>query len=136
MSTSFANISGLNWQPTTTYQSVQTGIQTEVDQGLWDNDVHIDIWCTIAVSETQGVDNSWVTYTYRNGNDNSQSTVLWPAGWPAPAENKNGQLPSHFFVRRTSGGGTNPGGIAILVLSDVATAPTIKPPYKVAGTCI
>lgn len=135
--TSFANISSLNWQPSTTYQAVQETIQAEVDQGLWENEVHIDAWCMIAVSELQGVGDSWVVYTYQNKNDHSQTaTVLWPAGWPAPAENKNGQLPGHFFVRSSSGTGQNPGALAAIVLSDTDIAPTTQPTYKPAGSCL
>lgn len=133
--TSFSDISSVNWQPSTTYQAVQSSIQSEVNQGVWDNDAHIDIWCTIAVSPPQGVNNSWVTFTYSNSNSQTQ-TVLWPSGWPAPAEDKNGRLPSHFFVRTTGGTGAHPGAIAVQVLSDTDTAPAAQPAYRVARACI
>lgn len=134
---SFSDISSQNWQPTTTYQVIQEAIQSEVEQGLWENEAHIDTWCTIAVSEAQGVDNSWVTHTYQNTSNPSQTTtVLWPANWPPPAENKFGQLPSHFFIRQAHGTGTRPGVLAVLVLSEVEAAPNSQPTYKPAGICI
>src|SRR4051812_10610169 len=102
---SFSDISSHNWLPSTIYEVVQSTIQEEVEQGHWENEAHIDTWCTIAVSEVQGVDNTWVTHTYCNKNDRSQiTTVLWPASWPPPAENIHGHLPSHFFVRRSRSG--------------------------------
>lgn len=135
---SFADIS--DWQPTTAYQEIQAMIQDEVNQGLWDNLEHIDTWCMIAVSPTQGLENSWVTYTYHLISDHTQTaTVIWPACWPAPAENVNGQLPHHFFSAGTaSGSSKTPTSIGVSIeaaLYETYTAPAKQPTYKAAGDC-
>lgn len=128
---SFADIS--NWLPEAAYSAIQTMIQNEVSQGLWENQDHIDGWCTIATSPKQGLDNSWVTYTYQLISDNTQTiTVIWPAGWPAPAENINGELPGHFFSSETAGGlagGSGP-------IHKTYAAPANQPTYKIAGDCV
>jgi hypothetical protein len=136
---SFADIS--NWLPTEAYESVQSMIQNEVSQGLWDNQTHIDGWCMIAVSPTQGLNNSWVTYTYQLISDNTQTTtVIWPSGWPAPAENINGELPGHFFSGGTTGGSTETSdsvGVGVeAVLYETYAAPANPPTYKTAGDCV
>lgn len=135
---SFADISG--WLPEV-YSTIQDMIQDEVNQGLWENQEHIDGWCAIAVSPTQGINNSWVTYTYQLMSNNDQTTTItWPAGWPAPAENINGELPGHFFSGSTSGGSTKtPGAIGVgieNILFETYAAPANQPTYKIAGTCV
>lgn len=137
---SFADTSTYTWQPTSVYQTIQSTIQNEVNQGLWANTEHIDGWCCIQVSPPQGLNNSWVIYTYQLIRDSSQkTTVIWPAGWPAPAENTNGHLPSYFFSSgTTSSSGTS--GIASIntekALYQTQNAPTSAPAYKTAGSCI
>jgi hypothetical protein len=137
---SFADIS--NWQPTATYGTIQAMIQNEVSQGLWANQMHIDGWCTVAVSGPIGLGNSWVTYTYQLISDNTQTaTVIWPAGWPAPAENINGELPSHFFSNSTTSTGGSTvvsGAVGVQIeaaLYQTSAAPGNQPTYKVAGEC-
>lgn len=143
---SFDGITNYVWQPTTGYEQLQSNIQAEVDQGLWANQTHIDGWCLIASLPSQGFNNSWVTYTYQSKADNTQTTtVIWPAGWPAPAENINGQLPSHFFTSSapttstTSSSATMSPNVvsvnSIEMLYQVYTAPTAQPTYKIAGEC-
>ncbi|MGH2480275.1 MAG: hypothetical protein ACRDHW_11515, partial [Ktedonobacteraceae bacterium] len=108
---SFANTSSLSWQPASAYQTILSTIQNEVNQGLWTNQEHIDDWCCILVSPPQGMNNSWVIHTYQlTKNSSQQTTVIWPAGWPAPSENINGQLPSHFF---SSGSAATPKAVTI-----------------------
>jgi len=139
---SFSEISNYDWAPTSTYQTIQSMILAEVEQGLWANEDHIDGWCFILASPLQGVNNSWVTYTYQLMSDNTQTTtVIWPAGWPAPSENINGQLPSHFFSKQSTGGGSTstPGAIGIAVeevLYETYTSPSGQPTYKAAGACL
>lgn len=135
---SFADIS--EWQLAEAYQEIQAMIQDEVNQGLWENQMHIDTWCMIAISPTQGQENSWVTYTYHLISDHTQTaTVIWPAGWPAPAENINGQLPSHFFsAGTTSGSSGTPTAVGVstgMVLYETYAAPANQPTYKAAGDC-
>lgn len=142
MADSFADVNTYEWAPTAAYQSLQTMIQNEVSQGLWANEDHIDGWCFILVSSPQGVNSSWVTYTYQLRSDNTQkATVIWPAGWPAPAENINGQLPSHFFSNQTTGSGTTmqSGAVGVSVeevLYMTYASPTSPPTYKIAGECM
>ncbi len=134
---SFADIS--NWQPTTTYEAIQTTIQNQVTQGLWANEMHIDGWCMVEVSGPIGLNNSWVTYTYQLISDNTQTaTVIWPAGWPAPSENINGQLPTFFTSGTTSGSSKAPGAIGVQIeaaLYQTSPAPSGQPTYKAAGEC-
>ena len=131
---SFVDIS--NWLPEA-YATIQSMIQEEVNQGLWSNQGHIDGWCTIAVSPTQGMNNSWVIYTYQRISDSSQTmTVIWPAGWPAPAENINGELPAHFFSSSTTG---TSGATSLSIqkaLFETYAAPANRPTYKEAGKCV
>lgn len=138
---SFADASATSWQPSSAYQTIQTTIQNEVSQGLWTNAEHIDGWCCIQTSPPQGANNSWVIYTYQLIRDTTQkATVIWPAGWPPPAENINGQLPSHFFSGSTSSGSTATPQIAMInpttLLYQTQNAPTTAPAYKVAGECV
>lgn len=131
---SFYNVSSQNWLPETIYQTIQVTIQEEVDQGLWANQAHTDGWCCIFTSQPQGVNNSWVTYTYQLISDNTQkATVVWPAGWPPPAENINGLLPSHFFSSQSS---LLASAGSIGSLSQTSAAPAFQPTYKPAGECI
>lgn len=133
---SFADIENHNWQPGTSYQSVQTQIQQEVNQGLWQNQAHPDTWCCIQTSAPHGTGNSWVTHTYQHSsNPTLKGSVVWPAGWPPPAENINSVLPSHFFGSSTGGGGTAPGALSLPV-SQTTSAPTSQPGYKPAGLCM
>lgn len=142
---SFGDISSCTWPSVAAFQQCQATIQNEVEQGLWDNGMHIDGWCLIATSGPQGSGNTWVAYTYQNKADNTQTaTVIWPAGWPAPAENINGQLPSNFFTGSTSATATS-GTTAVAnamvvnsieVLYQVYDAPTSQPTYKAAGECV
>lgn len=133
---SFASTSVYNWQPVTVYQAIQSTIQSEVDQGLWANQVNSDGWCCVATSPPQGANSSWVVYTYQLISDRTQkTTVVWPAGWPPPAENINGQLPSHFF----SGPSNSSSGVVSQntePLYQVYPSPTTQPVYKSAGTCV
>jgi hypothetical protein len=137
---SFEGITDHNWQPATTYQAVQSTIQAEVEQGLWANQVKPNGWCFIQTSPPLGANASWVTHTYQSISDRTQTaSVIWPAGWPAPAENVNGQLPSHFFTNApTSGTTVTPGIMSIGTepLHETTTAPTSQPTYKPAGECV
>jgi cytoskeletal protein RodZ len=149
---SFANINDQNWEPTSMYQQVQIMIQSEVDQGLWENHEQPSGWCLIATSDPHGVSSSWVTHTYQQISDTTQtSTVIWPASWPPPAENVNGELPAHFFssvsttVTQTSafsptslsaGASTTGEGNTAKPLSQTSAAPVNPPTYRVAGQCV
>jgi hypothetical protein len=142
---SFANVSHTNWLPATAYQSIQTSIQQEVGQGVWANREHTDGWCFIGASTPYGINNSWVTYTYQLISDSTQTaTVIWPAAWPAPAENINGQLPTHFFnVTFNTAASSNimgldsgeSGAITTQPLYQLYVAPVNKVTYKAAGIC-
>jgi hypothetical protein len=137
---SFSEISTYSWAPTSTYETIQSMIQAEVNQGLWANEAHIDGWCCILASPLQGANNSWLTYTYQLISDNTQTaTVIWPAGWPAPSENINGQLPQHFFSNQTKSGSSTPGAIGVgmkAVLYETYASPSGQPTYKAAGACL
>lgn len=138
---SFADIGSYNWQPVSAYQTVQSLIQQEVDQGLWANQAHVDGWCSTSVAPVQGADNSWVIYTYQLISDSTQTTtVVWPAGWPAPAENINGQLPNHFFSGGTTSSSTTTDSVSRVptrqALYETYASPTGQPTYKAAGACI
>src|SRR5260370_42051828 len=94
---SFADITNHNWQ--SAFQSIQSMIQKEVEQGLWANYAQPTGWCSISVSPPHGGNNSWTTHTYCHTKDSTQTaSLIWPAGWPSPAENVNGDLPCHFFA--------------------------------------
>ena len=132
---SFADVS--NWQ-SAQCQTIQSTIQQEVAQGLWENGDHKDTWCMVATSPVQGFDNLWIIYTYQLISDPTQiTTVPWPANWPAPAENINGQLPGYFFSGqvassiqpRGGGGETQP-------FFQVYAPPSPQPTYKLAGECV
>jgi hypothetical protein len=126
---SFAYIE--NWE-SNLYQTIQSIILEEVTQGLWENQDHLDTWCAVDRSPTQGFENLWVLHTYQRLNNPSQTiTVIWPADWPAPAENINGELPCHFFSGQT-------GSKTALVMPpfQVSAPPTFQPVYKPAGECI
>lgn len=133
---SFEDVSTLSWQPSSVYQEILSTIQGEVEQGLWTNEERIDGWCCIEVSPPQGQNESWVIYTYQLIADTTQQmTVIWPAGWSAPAENINGQLPCHFF----SGGSSSTTEVAIInpevAFYKANAAPGTQPTYKLAGSC-
>lgn len=134
---SFEDASTLSWEPSSVYQEILSAIQDEVEQGLWTNQERIDGWCCIDVSPPQGQNNSWVTYTYQLTKDTTQQmTVIWPAGWSAPAENINGQLPCHFF---SGGSSSTPDAVVIGLEVDfykANAAPNAQPTYKLAGSCI
>ncbi len=134
---SFEDISTQSWEPTSLYQEIQTRIQSEVDQGLWANQEQIYGWCNLLTSTPYGVNNSWVTHTYQRIGDPTQtSTVIWPAGWPAPAENINGELPTHFFASATNTPSGGPNDSLALPLPQTSAAPTTTPTYKPAGSCL
>ncbi|MGH2509443.1 MAG: hypothetical protein ACRDHZ_18860 [Ktedonobacteraceae bacterium] len=138
---SFDGISNCDWPSVAAYQNLQSVIQAEVAQGLWANQLHVDGWCFILASPPQGVNNSWVTYTYRGISDNTQTTtVIWPVGWPAPAEDINGQLPSHFFTDIMISSATTTsdtvGVNSIGLLYETYAAPASQPSYKPAGDCV
>ncbi len=137
---SFAEISNYNWQPTTAYQAIQSMIQNEVNQGLWANQIHPNDWCCISTTPPQGAQNSWVTYTYQRISDHTQTdTVTWPVGWPAPADNINGQLPSHFFTGTTNGSGATSEAMGVSIgvaLFTAQAAPSSSLAYKPAGECM
>ncbi len=134
---SFEDISTHNWGPASTYQALQTLIQNEVNQGLWANQAQPQGWCSIATSAPHGVNNSWVTHTYQQINNPTQtSVVVWPAGWPAPAENIHGELPAHFFASAST---TSHGAVDASIaepLSQTSAAPTTPPTYKPTGQCV
>ena len=142
---SFANVSKVTWEPVTAYQSIQTSIQQEVGQGLWANQERTDGWCCIGTSSPYGVNNSWVTYTYQLISDIAQTaSVIWPAGWSAPAENINGELPNNFFAVTFNSAassnimGLDPGsgsGTTTTPLYALHAAPVSKLVYKTAGIC-
>lgn len=136
---SFADISTHNWEPTSMYQELQSLIQNEVNQGLWANQAQPNGWCNVVTSAPHGVNNSWVTHTYQRISDPTQTcTVTWPAGWPAPAENINGELPAHFFASTST---TSPGALSTSIaeaepLSRTSAAPATPPSYKPVGECV
>lgn len=120
-----------SWQ-TSLYQALQSMIEEEVAQGLWENQEHLDTWCTINTSPAQGFENLWVLHTYQRMGDSTETiTVIWPAQWPAPAENINGELPCHFF----SGSATKGTALAMPTFQ-VSAPPAFQPTYKPAGECI
>jgi len=120
-----------DWE-STLYQTIQLMIQEEVTQGLWENEAHLDTWCAINTSPTQGFGNLWVEHTYQRQDDPSQTiTVVWPAQWPAPAENINGELPCHFFSGQTSSRNT-----LARPTFQISAPPAYQPTYKPAGECI
>lgn len=136
-SSSFEDISTQNWEPASLYQAVQSRIQSEVDQGLWANQVQPHGWCNVLTSAPHGVNNSWVTHTYQRIGDPTQtSTVTWPAGWPAPAENINGELPTHFFASAANTSSSVHNDSLALPLPQVFAAPVTPPTYKPAGECL
>lgn len=132
---SFADVS--SWQ-SAQYQTIQSTIQQEVAEGLWENEDHVDGWCLVATSPPQGFNNLWVIYTYQLISDPTHTTtVVWPANWSAPAENINGQLPSYFFtgqvassIQPRGGGGENQ------PFYQVYAPPSSRPTYKLAGDCL
>ncbi len=142
---SFVDIIDYNWLPTTAYQEVLAMIQAEVEQGLWANQAHLDGWCNIATSAPHGVNNSWVTYTYQLISDITKTiTLIWPVGWPPPAENINGELPGHFFAGTATGTATitpeetvssGSGTITAQPLHKTYAAPAGQPTYKPANMC-
>lgn len=146
---SFEDISEQVWEPTSSYQTLQIMIQSEVEQGLWINQTQPDGWCLIATSDPHGVSDSWVTHTYQYISDLTQtSVVIWPAGWPAPAENINGDLPCHFFASGSTVSNTSvstsvsttsteaSSGSMAVPFSQTSAAPTTPPTYRIAGRCV
>lgn len=126
---SFAYIE--NWE-STLYQTIQSMIQEEVAQGLWENQEHLDTWCTIDSAPVEGFEDLWVLHTYQRQGDSIETiTVIWPATWPPPAENINGELPCHFFA-----GQTGSGTALTLPPFQVSAPPTFQPVYKPAGECV
>lgn len=133
---SFADINQYDWLPITAYQTILSLILAEVEQGLWANSAHPDDWCCINTSPPHGVNNSWVTYTYQLISDITQAlSLVWPAGWSPPAENINGELPSHFFAGATT---SMPTGAAPTAqpFHETYAAPATQPAYKSAGLCV
>jgi hypothetical protein len=135
---SFSDIGNLSWEPTTAYQEVQSTIQSEVNQGLWANTTSPNDWCSVETSPTYGPNDSWVTINYQSASDPTQTAaVTWPAGWPPPAANTQGQLPSHFFasVAAPTSGSSSLAESGARPSSTTVAAPAAPPTYKPAGAC-